>query len=183
MLIRRARNSARITAAASNKHHGPRSTSHALKGNTARHPISRAPRSSGQPPDCGPAAPRRSMRSDPTPSRAVCFRCAGSLVRCETLQRRSRSPDADHQRLQCSSSHGVVRCVKSLPNSLSWLSSLLASGPMSSISSSPLPAWASWDGRRLSRPAVSAFLLAAPHSPSHKTRPRLRRGQTIGEKP
>jgi hypothetical protein len=80
MLIHRARNSARITAAASNKHHGPRSISRALKGNTARHPISRAPRSSGQPPDCGPAAPRRSMRSDPTPSRAVCFRCAGSPV-------------------------------------------------------------------------------------------------------
>ena len=52
MLIRRARNSARITAAHSNKHQGPRSISRALKENTARHTISRATR--GKPPDCGP---------------------------------------------------------------------------------------------------------------------------------
>jgi hypothetical protein len=46
MLIHRARNSARITAAASNKHQ-PRSISRALKGNTARHTTSRATRRSG----------------------------------------------------------------------------------------------------------------------------------------
>ena len=53
MLIRRARNSARITAAHSNKHQGPRSISRALKENTARHTISRATRGRGDPPDCG----------------------------------------------------------------------------------------------------------------------------------
>ena len=53
MLIRRARNSARITAAHSNKHQGPRSISRALKENTARHTISRPTRGSGDPPYCG----------------------------------------------------------------------------------------------------------------------------------
>ena len=63
MLIRRARNSARISAAHSNKHQGPRSISRALKENTARHTISRATRSSGEPPDCGPK--RRSVADRP----------------------------------------------------------------------------------------------------------------------
>jgi hypothetical protein len=52
MLIRRARNSARITAAHSTKYQA-RSISRALKENTARHTISRATRGRGDPPDCG----------------------------------------------------------------------------------------------------------------------------------
>ena len=49
MLIRRARNSARITAAHSNDHRGLRSIFRALKDNTARHTTSRATRGSSEP--------------------------------------------------------------------------------------------------------------------------------------
>ena len=59
----RARRSARITAAHSNKHQGPRSISRALKENTARHTISRATRSSGEPPSqIGPHRPHLSVQ-------------------------------------------------------------------------------------------------------------------------
>jgi hypothetical protein len=52
-------NSARITAAHSDKHQGPRSISRALKENTARHTISRATRGSSEP---GAVSPLMRMR-------------------------------------------------------------------------------------------------------------------------